>query len=134
MGAIIIFGTSLVGIVTLLSLKVWELKRGTKPFSVLRYKADVILRKEYANAKSYLRYFNRQTAYLLLLFILNELKEIFLVVFRKGQSVTSHPRFSQLFRGKQNLPFNSSSSRFLQDIATIKSRKEVLEEIKESQQ
>ncbi len=133
MGAIIIFGTSLLGIVTILSLKVWELKRGTKPFSVLRYKADVLVRKELGNAKQYLKYFNRQTAYLLFIFIITELKEVILIVARKAQVIVNHPRFSHLFRAKQNVPFNSSSSPFLRDISAIKSRKDDVEIPQEQQ-
>jgi hypothetical protein len=64
-----LFFLSLFGIVILFTLKVWELKRGSKPFSLLRYKLDLIARKQGQRLKHYASFVNTKTVRLVLAYI-----------------------------------------------------------------
>src|SRR5258708_1023303 len=83
MGATYLFFASLLGMVVMLVLKDWELHKGQKPFSALRYRLDIMLRKRATHLLSYTVYINRHTAKLLLLFLLDHARHGLHLLFEK---------------------------------------------------
>ncbi len=121
MDATIIFFGSLAGMSILLGLKVFELKRGVKPFSAYRYKADIAIRKKIELLLSYIKYFNRQTAKLIVLFIFSEVK-IFVIFLAEK---IKHGKIGLMVRGKHlpDPPSNGTNSEFLKGMSSIKEEK-----------
>ena len=121
MPATITFFVSLGGISILLGLKIFELNHGVKPFSAYRYKIDLVLRKKTELLFSYLKYINRQTLKLLLIFILSEIKVFILYLTRKIKDT----KIGSMVRGKY-LPdssLNSTNSEFLKRMSSFKDKK-----------
>jgi len=56
-----LFGVSFLGICILFLFKIWELKRGSKPFSLLRYRLDLFFRRYAEKLKHYSGFVNRKT-------------------------------------------------------------------------
>lgn len=126
MPATVIFFISLGGISVLLGLKIFELNRGVKPFSAYRYKIDLVLRKKSELLFSYLKYFNRQTLKLLLIFILSEIKVFILYLAGKIKNT----KIGSMVRGKY-LPGsspNGTNSEFLKRMSSFKDKKRSLED------
>ncbi|HYF10141.1 MAG TPA: hypothetical protein VD967_00865 [Candidatus Paceibacterota bacterium] len=96
MGTTYLFFASLAAMVVMLALKDWELHRGRKPFSALRYKLDQSLRKRFAHVLSYAAYANRHTAKLLLLYALDHIHHALVVAIRKFRD----SEFATLIRGR----------------------------------
>ncbi len=113
-----LFFVSLLGIIVLLSLKVWELKRGSKPFSLFRYKLDLVMRRYTDRLKHYASFLNTKALRLVLAY----------VVARVSQGVSNtvvklkNTTFFKKVRGKI-IPdsHNSPVSAFLRDVAEFKS-------------
>ncbi len=102
------FFGSLLGISTMLALKVYELQNGTKFFSVARYRADSLLHKKMADLSAYSRYANRHTlrAILAILFeyavrglshLIATLKETKLWAMVRGQGIAKREGVSSEF-------------------------------------
>jgi len=126
MGATVIFFTSLGGISVLLGLKIFELNHGVKPFSAYRYKIDLVLRKKSELLFSYIKYFNRQTLRLLLVFVFSEVKVFTLYLAEK----IKHTKIGSIVRGK-HLPdssANGTNSEFLKRMSSFKDKKRNSEE------
>lgn len=98
MGTTYLFFVSLSTMVVMLALKDWELHRGRKPFSALRYRLDTILRKRFLHLSSYTVYVNRHTAKLLLLFILEHIHHAVVFLLKKLRD----SEFFKLVRGRYN--------------------------------
>lgn len=117
MTVIYIFFSSLFGISVLMALKVWELKRGAKPFSVLRYRLDIIVRNIALKIRSYTKYLSVRTFWLTLAFMVAKLSKIVSIfVGRIKMSKTF-----RLVKGKI-LPQGGGGavSAFLKDVAEFK--------------
>ncbi len=126
MPATVIFFISFGGISVLLGLKIFELNHGVKPFSAYRYKIDLVLRKKSELLFSYLKYLNRHTLKLLLIFILSEIKVFILYLVRKIMDT----KIGSMVRGKY-LPDSSSNgtnSEFLKRMSSFKDKKKSLED------
>lgn len=119
MTVIYFFFISLLGIVTLLSLKVWELTRGAKPFSVLRYRLDMLFRKKALVIRQWLHLLNGRTLRLILAFIVANVGEWL-------SRVTTRVRESHLFKTVKGkvIPGNGNGpvSEFLRDVAEFKNQ------------
>ncbi|MCE9644317.1 hypothetical protein K8Q93_03710 [Candidatus Parcubacteria bacterium] len=96
MGTTYLFFASLGAMVVMLVLKDWELHRGHKPFSALRYRLDILLRKRFLHVSSYTVYFNRHTARLLLLFVLEHIHHGIVFLLKKFRD----SEFFTLIRGR----------------------------------
>jgi hypothetical protein len=107
----------LFGIVILFTLKVWELKRGSKPFSLLRYKLDLIARKQGQRLKHYASFVNTKTVRLVLAYIVASISRGVSVLMSKVRET----RAFKVIRGKI-IPDNHNSpvSAFLRDVAEFK--------------
>lgn len=68
MGATYVFIGTLLGISLIVGLKIWELKAGSKLFSVIRYRLDDYAHRKVVLLKHYLAYVNIRTFRLLLVF------------------------------------------------------------------
>lgn len=115
MGATIVFFSSLGALSLLLGFKIFELKRGIKPFSASRYTLDTSLRKKTDLILEYAKYLNWQTIKLLLLFIVSEVKDFVVYVVRKIEDT----RLGLMVRGKDIPPNgngNGSGSTFLNSL------------------
>lgn len=123
MGASYILLASLLSMFVMLILKDWELQKGRKPFSALRYRLDTLLRKKALQLVSYTAYANRQTAKLLLLFIFEHTKKIFHFLYQQ----TINSKLFSLARGRyqqfmeKDSPHNSD---FLNSLASYKEEKD----------
>lgn len=76
MTVIYIFYLSLSGILILLMFKIWELKKGSKPFSVLRYQLDILARNLAIKVKYYSRYISLRTFWLTMAFLVAKFSEL----------------------------------------------------------
>lgn len=110
----VIFYISLAGLITMLGLKLWELKRGVKPFSVLHYKADMALRKYMAVIRSNLRYLNLETLKLLLVFLFRQGRELAMKLFAKIE----HWKIFEMVRGRDIVRGNGAVSSFLKKLSS----------------
>lgn len=117
MGVISIFFASFGGIVVLLLLKVWELKRGAKPFSLLRYRLDLLVRSVGIKIRYYVRFVNTRTLRITLAFIVAKTSEF---LFRIVSKIKNSKIFL-LVMGKI-LPKGGGGtvSAFLKDVAEFK--------------
>ncbi len=117
MGLIYIFFSSLAGILILISLKAWELHRGAKPFSVLRYRLDIIVRRSVENIKLHARYISWTTARITLAFIVAKIVDFLTLIWQK----LTNSEFFKLIRGKVIPKASGPVSAFLKDVAEFKS-------------
>ena len=117
MGIIYIFFSSLVGIMILISLKAWELHRGSKPFSVLRYRLDILVRKSVENFKMHSRYISWATARITLAFLVAKMVDFMTLLWQK---ITNSEIF-KIIRGKVIPKASGPVSAFLKDVAEFKS-------------
>lgn len=98
MGTTYLFFVSLGAMVVMLALKDWELHKGRKPFSALRYRLDILLRKHFLHLHSYTAYINRHTFKLLLLFVLEHIHYGLVFLAKKLRD----SEFFTLIRGRYN--------------------------------
>jgi len=129
MVAVVTFFASLSGILILFCFKIFELKRGVKPFSVHRYKFDAVLRNKVEHATGFIKYANFETGKLLVLFIISELKDFAIVILRKLED----SKIGETVRGR-NIPKgngNGTNSAFLKGMSEmngeVKKEEEVVE-------
>ncbi|MEK7567529.1 MAG: hypothetical protein AAB513_01240 [Patescibacteria group bacterium] len=101
----------------LVSLKAWELHRGAKPFSVLRYRLDILVRRGIENLKSHSRYISWTTARITLAFLVAKIVDLITLIWKK---FTSSEIF-ELIRGKVIPKASGPVSAFLRDVAEFKS-------------
>lgn len=128
MWVLYIFYTSLSGIIILLSLKVWELKRGAKPFSVFRYRLDLFARRKTEEIRSYRKYLTAKVFRLALAYVVAMMSEYVSLFLDKLRE--SH--LFKTIKGKVN-PGNGNGpvSEFLRDVAEFKNAAAVEIEKKE---
>ncbi|MDO8492109.1 MAG: hypothetical protein Q7S34_00520, partial [bacterium] len=112
-----LFFLSLFGIVILLSLKVWELHRGAKPFSVLRYRLDLFFRRKMEELRGYQKYLNTKTIRLVLVYLVAMASRYIGLLIGK----IKESRLFQTIKGKV-VPGNGNGpvSAFLRDVAEFK--------------
>ncbi len=111
------FFASLFGIIILLSLKTWELQRGAKPFSVLRYRLDILMRRQAEDFKSYGKYISWTTARLVLAFLVAKTTDILTIIWKKW----NESKLFMLIKGKIIPRATGPVSAFLKDVAEFKS-------------
>jgi hypothetical protein len=112
-----LFYFSLLGIIILLSLKVWELKRGAKPFSVLRYRLDLFFRRKMEELRGYQKYLNTGTIRLTLAFLVAKASKYVSMFFEKVKE--SH--LFKTIKGKVSPGSGTGPvSAFLRDVAEFK--------------
>lgn len=111
------FLASLTGISVLLIFKVWELKRGAKPFSVLRYKLDIIVRSVAGKFRSYSKYITFRNLRLTLAFLVAKFSKIVSMLVGRIKS----SKFFRMIKGKI-MPKGGDGpvSAFLRDVAEFK--------------
>ncbi len=114
MAPTILFYISLLGLLTLLVLKLWELKRGVKPFSVIHYKADIALRKYMAVVRANLRYLNLSTLRLLAVFLFEQGRDFL----RKLFSRVEGSKLFAMIRGRDIVKGNGTVSSFLKKLSS----------------
>ncbi len=112
----IVFYISLTGLLTMVGLKLYEMNRGVKPFSVLHYKTDMALRKHAAIVNANLRYLNRETVWLFFLFL-----------FSKGTAAAKglwsrveHLKLFEKIRGRNIMKGSGAVSAFLRKLSEKK--------------
>jgi hypothetical protein len=115
MVTISIFGASLAGLIALIAFKTFELRRGVKPLSAIRYKADTSLRKKAEILIMYVRYINWRTMRLLVVFLFIELRKLLRELFTKFNET----KLGAMIQGKITLKTDSAapSSAFLQGMS-----------------
>ncbi len=120
MAVLIIFFTSLGGIVLLLGFKIFELNHGIKAFSASRYKIDTAFQKKIELFLSYRRYVTWPTLRLLGQFFLLELKAGFSFIAR----VIGQTKIGSMVKGKDTPDGNGNgggtNSEFLKSIPSFK--------------
>lgn len=110
------FFLSLLGIIILLSLKSWELRRGAKPFSVLRYRLDILMRRKTEDFKSFSRYISWATVRLTLAFLVAKIVDVFNLIWTKW----TNSSLFKLVKGKVLPRATGPVSAFLKDVADFK--------------
>ena len=117
MGLTYVFLASLIGLVILLTLKSWELRRGAKPFSVLRYRLDILMRRKTDNLKEYAKYISWTTFRLALAFLVAKTTDVFSFFWKKW----TDSRIFKLIKGNVIPKATGPVSAFLKDVADFKS-------------
>ena len=95
-------------------MKLFEMKRGVKPFSVLHYKADMALRKKAAFVMANLRYVNKETARLFLLLIFFKARELASELWTRVE----HFQFFEKIRGRYIEKGKGTVSAFLRKLSS----------------
>ena len=117
MGAMYVFFLSFGGIVILLSLKTWEISRGAKPFSVFRYRMDIVARKVFEKLRYWSGYVNTRNARLFLAFLFVKIDQVFNSLLEKSKQ----SRIFLFVKGKILPPEGTGTvSAFLKDVAEFK--------------
>ena len=117
----ILFFVAFFGLVFLLGLKVFELRRGIKPLSASRYRFDAYLRRKADSVVGFFRFLNWQTVRLLLVFLLFEMKNLLVLLIRRVRE----SNMGEMVSGK-NIPNGNgagTSSTFLREVSSIKETK-----------
>ncbi len=114
MTTLILFYGSLLGLCIFFVVKIVELNRGTKPFSAMRYQVDLYLKRKFESLLYYLRFVNKNTARLLIIFLLTELRGVLSKLFH----IINEMKWVKTIKGKQEITSNgnSSPSSFLRDM------------------
>ena len=122
MGAMYFFFLSLGGIVFLLSLKVSELRKGAKPFSVMRYRLDVFSRRLSGQLKEwFMHYVNARTIRLILAYLVAIISTEFTLFVRNVSEKVKQSHFWKTVKGKVTPGNNGGAvSAFLRDVAEFK--------------
>lgn len=118
MTPIIVFFISLLAVAFLVGFKVFELKKGIKPFSATRYRADTYLKKKADIVVGYIRYANWQTVRLLALFLFGEGRALMFKLFEKIEG----SNLGAMVKGTDTPKSNGAgtNSTFLKEVATFK--------------
>lgn len=122
MTVIWVFALSLAGASGMLLLKTWELQTGAKPFSALRYRADVLFRRRVGVLRGYVRYANRRTLRLFLWFLLEKFARVVRSGLQRLRQFEWFNRFFEMVRGKDIPPISPGSkpSSYLHTVAEYK--------------
>lgn len=101
----------------LLSLKVWEIRRGGKPFSVLRYRMDILVHKSGEQFRYWWSFVNTRTFRLILAFLVAKTGQIVSM----GVGKLKESKLFRLVKGKILPPGGAGPvSAFLRDVAEFK--------------
>ena len=112
----IVFFGSLLGLILLFSLKIYELDHGVKFFSVARFRVDSVLRQKLLTISTHTKFVNGRTFRLLVLFLLEQLRRLL----ARGWIALEESKLGRVIRGTEISPRNGKTSDFLKQIENEK--------------